>query len=31
MLYLEVPGSPFFEGVNISKFLENFENIYDDY
>lgn len=31
MPYLGVPGSPFFDGANISEFLERFENMCDDY
>ena len=31
MPYPGAPGSPFFEGANISKFLERFENMCDDY
>ena len=31
MPYPGTPRSPFFGGVNISKFLEKFENICDDY
>ncbi len=31
MLYLGAPGSLFFEGANISEFLERFENVFDDY
>ena len=31
ILYLEAPGSLFFEGANISKFLERFENMWDNY
>ncbi len=31
MLYSEAPGSLFFEGGNVSEFLDRFENICDDY
>lgn len=31
ILYLGVFGIIFFERVNISKFLERFENMYNDY
>lgn len=31
MPYPRASGSPFFKGVNVSKFLEKFNNIYDDY
>ncbi len=31
MPYLGTPGSPFFEGANISEFLEKFENMCNDY
>ena len=31
MPYPGAPGSPFFEGGNISEFLERFENMCDDY
>ena len=31
MPYLGIPGGSFFEGANISKFLERFENMCNDY
>ncbi len=31
MAYAGAPGSPFFEGANISKFWKRFENMCDDY
>ena len=31
MLYLGIPGSPFFERTNVSKLLKKFENMYNDY
>ena len=31
MPYPGAPGSPFFDGANISEFLERFENMCDDY
>ena len=31
MQYQGAPGSPFFEGANVSEFLDRFENICDDY
>ena len=31
MPYLGAPGSPFYEGANVSKFLKRFENMFDDY
>ena len=31
MLYPGALGSPFFERANVSKFLEMFENMCDDY
>lgn len=31
MPYPGAPDSPFFEGANVSEFLERFENMFDDY
>lgn len=31
MPYPGAPDSPFFEGANVSEFLESFENMFDDY